>query len=78
MVRSLRKAVIAVGKEAATHRFTLEEKRAIADIVYTYGRQGYKTSENEIARVAINWLMLDYTENGRKSVLEKVLKALKE
>jgi hypothetical protein len=77
VVETLRKAVIGVGKEAATHRFTPEEKRAIADIVYTYGRQGYKTSENEVARVAINWLVMDYQENGTKSVLDKVLKALR-
>lgn len=78
MVATVRKAVILVGKEAATHRFTPEEKRAIADMVYTYGRQGYKTSENEIARIAINWLILDYEENGTKSILETMLKALKE
>lgn len=77
-IEIIRKAVKKFGKEAATHRFTKEEKQKIADIVYTYGRQDLKTSENEIARVAINWLILDYKENGKESVLNKVLKALKE
>lgn len=78
MVRRLRKAVKEVGKEAATHRFTQAEKESLRDIVYTYGRQGYRTSENEIARIGVNWLMEDYRENGKRSVLHRILKALKE
>ena len=78
MVRRLRKAVKQIGKEAATHRFTLEEKDGLADTVYTYGRQGYRTSENEIVRISVNWLFEDYQENGKQSVLHKVLRALKE
>jgi hypothetical protein len=35
-----RKAVKQIGKEAATHRFTLEEKNMLADIEYSYRRQG--------------------------------------
>ena len=78
MVRRLRKAVKEVGKEAATHRFTQAEKESLRDIVYTYGRQGYRTSENEIARIGVNWLVEDYRENGKRSVLHRILKALKE
>lgn len=78
MVEDIRRAVKQVGKEAATHRFTPEEKRAVADLIYTYNRHGHKTSENEITRIAINWLLLDYRDNGRESVLDKVIKALKE
>lgn len=77
-IESIRKAVKQVGKEAATHRFTTEEKNKIADIVYTYFRQGYRTSENEISRIATNWLIKDYERNGKESVLHRVLKALKE
>jgi len=78
LVEKLRKAVKQLGKEAATHRFTLEEKRKLADIIYTYARQGYRTSENELVRIGMNWLVEDYRENGKESVLHKVLKALKE
>jgi hypothetical protein len=76
-IRSVRKAVKVIGKEAATHRFTSAEKALLADIVYTYGRQGYRTSENEVVRIGVNWLIGDYQEHGRQSVLHKILKALK-
>ena len=76
-VRQVRNAVKRLGKEAATHRFTQQEKEKIADIVYTYYRQGYKTSENEIARIGINWLIDEYVANGSRSVLHRVLKALR-
>jgi hypothetical protein len=78
MVEVVRKAVKRVGKEAATYRFTQEEKQHLADIVYTYGRQGYRTSENEITRIAVNWLLLDYQEQGAQSVLARLLEALHE
>jgi hypothetical protein len=78
MVEVIRKAAKLVGKEAATHRFTPEEKQAIADIIYTYRRKGYDTSENEIARIAINWVVWDHLENGDTNILAQVLTALKE
>lgn len=76
MIEAVRKAVKHIGKEAATHRFTLEEKQMLADIEYTYKRQGIRTSENEITRIAINYFVEDYRKNGEKSMLAKVLKRL--
>jgi hypothetical protein len=76
IVEVVRKAVREYGKEAATHRFTLEEKKAIADILYAYKGRGIKTSENEIARIAINFVVSDYQENGENSILHKVIEAL--
>jgi hypothetical protein len=78
LVELVRKAVKEFGKEAATHRFTPEEKKAIADIIYAYKALGVKTSENEIARISINFLVQDYRENGQNSILDKVLRALNE
>ena len=75
-LETIRKTVRQIGKEAATHRFTTEEKNVLTDIVYTYTRQGYKTSENEVTRIAINWLILDYQERGEQSVLARMLEAL--
>jgi len=75
-IEVIRAAVKVFGKEAATHRFTLEEKKAIADIVYSYRRTGIKTSENEISRIGVNFLIEDYRKNGESSLLHKVLKAL--
>jgi hypothetical protein len=65
-----------IGKEAATHRFTLDEKNHLADIEYTYKRQGIRTSENEITRIAINYFIEDYRQNGEESLLAKILKRL--
>ncbi len=78
IVELIRKAVREIGKEAATHRFTVEEKRAVAKVVFTYKNQGTITSENEIARIAINYVINDYNENGESSILSKVLRALNE
>lgn len=75
-VERVRKAVKKVGKEAAVHRFTPEEKRELAELIYKYARRGQKTSENEIARIGINWLVLDYKEKGEESILAQVLEAL--
>ena len=76
IIELVRRGVKDFGKEAATHRFTLDEKKAIADIIYTYKSRGVRTSENEIARIAVNFLVEDFKENGEASVLDKVLKAL--
>jgi hypothetical protein len=72
----VRKLVRQLGKEAATHRFTAQEKRVIADLVYTYSRQGYRTSENEITRIAVNWILLDFEERGEQSILARMLESL--
>ena len=77
IIEIVRKAVKEFGKEAATYRFTVEEKKALRNIIYAYGGQNIKTSENEIARIAINFMVTDYEENGENSVLHKVMLALK-
>ena len=75
-IEIIRKAVKELGKEAATYRFTQEEKRMLADIVYAYRGRGIRTSENEITRIAINALVEDYRQNGENSTLAKVLERL--
>jgi len=72
----IRKTVKNVGKEVTFVRLTPEEKNRLTDIAYTYKRQGIKTSENEISRIAINFLLEDYKTNGETSVLAKVLASL--
>jgi hypothetical protein len=74
----IRKAVKEVGKEAATHRFTITEKKELADLIYTYKNRGFKTTENEIARISVNFIVEDHKVNGENSVLHKLLKALNE
>lgn len=75
-IEPIRRAVKALGKEAATHRFTATEKEAIAEIVYACKRQGLRTTENEITRVAVNFIIHDYQANGKDSLLVRVLLAL--
>jgi hypothetical protein len=78
IIEDVRKSVKNYGKEAATYRFTVEEKRLLNDAIYAYKGQSIRTSENEIARIAINFVMADYKENGENSVLHKVLQKLNE
>jgi len=77
-IETIRKAVKQIGKEGATHRFTSKEKQDIADLIYTYKRQGIRTSENEITRIAINFVVQDRNENGENSILDQVIKVLNE
>jgi hypothetical protein len=76
LAATIRRTVKSPGKEVVYVRLTPEEKAQIADVVYTYKRQGVKTSDNEIGRIAVNLLMEDYRTNGENSVLAKVLAAL--
>lgn len=75
-IESIRKVVKTIGKEVAFVRLTPEEKRRLEDIVYAFKRQEIKTSENELLRIALNHLLDDYQENGKESVLAKVIAAL--
>ncbi|MGB8646091.1 MAG: hypothetical protein WCF84_12700 [Anaerolineae bacterium] len=75
-IDSIRKTVKVIGKEISFLRLTAEEKNQLADIVYTYKREGVKLSENEVNRIAINLLLADYKANGAASVLARVIEAL--
>lgn len=75
-VEAIRQVIKVPGREVSYLRLTPEEKAELADIVYTYKRQGQKTSETEINRIALNYLLLDYRDNGEQSVLARVLAAL--
>jgi hypothetical protein len=76
VIESIRKVVKVPGKEVSFVRLTAEEKAHLADIVYTYKRLGKKTSENEINRIAVNFILEDYRANGEESILAKVIAAL--
>ena len=78
IIETIRKAVKYVGKDSATYRFTPEEKKALLELGFSYKMQGYKTSENELTRIAINFLLEDHKENGRNSILQRVLDALRQ
>lgn len=75
-VEIIRRIVKRPGKEVVYVRLTPEEKSQLADVVYRYKRQGVRTSDNELGRIAINNLLADYREHGDESMLAKVLAAL--
>jgi len=76
VIEAIRKIVKTPGKEVSFVRLTPEEKSRLADIVYTYKRQGKKTSENEVNRIAVNFILEDYDANGENSILANVIDAL--
>ena len=76
-IEAIRKVVKNPGKEDVLYvRLTKEEKDKLADISYTYKRQGIRTSDNEVVRVAINALLADYQTNGENSLLAIILASL--
>ena len=80
IVETIRKTVKQVGKEPLFVRLTVNEKRQLSSIVYAFNEiyrgEGRKTSENEIGRIGLNFLLEDYRENGNNSILAQVLAAL--
>ena len=76
VVERIRKVVKTQGKEVSFIRLTAEEKGQLADVVYTYKRQGRKTTENEITRIAVTYLLEEHRSNGKVSLLARVLDAL--
>lgn len=76
-LESIRKIVKNPGKEDVLYvRLSKEEKDKLADVNYTYKRQGIRTSDNEVVRVAINALLEDYKINGVNSLLAILLASL--
>lgn len=75
-IEVIRKAVKQVGKELSGYRFTAEEKESLTDIVYNLKKQGIKTSESEIVRIALNHILNDYEDNAEQSILAIVLERL--
>ncbi|MHB1357698.1 MAG: hypothetical protein ACYCZF_17140 [Anaerolineae bacterium] len=77
MVHSIRGAVHRVGKETATYRLTRDEKVGLVEIVYQQSKVGIRTSENEIVRIGLNWLLQNHHRQGEGSMLSLVLEALR-
>jgi hypothetical protein len=76
-LETIRKVVKNPGKEEVLYvRVSKEEKDALDDVSYTYKRQDIKTSDNEIARLAVNVLLEDYKTNGATSLLAMLLDSL--
>jgi hypothetical protein len=76
-IETIRKVVKGNGKEIAFARLTSQEKGRLTDVVYGFRRQGIRTSENEVLRIAINHLFEDFKACGNQSVLPRVIEALR-
>ena len=76
VIEHIRQAVRQTGKEAGTYRITREEKKALLEICYSFRLSGIRTSENEITRIALNYLIHDHKSNQKNSILERVIEAI--
>jgi hypothetical protein len=75
-IEEVRKAVRLVGTNNSSHRLTNEEKEAITDIIYALKKKGLNTNENQIARIAIDYLIADFRKNKQSSFLTRMLERL--
>ena len=76
VIEYIRQAVKHTGKEAGTYRITREEKKALLEICFSFRLKGIRTSENEITRIAINYLIHDHKINKENNILERVIEAI--
>jgi hypothetical protein len=76
IIETLRKAVREPGKERTDVGFSKSEKDALRDLAYTFTRNGQRTTINDIVRIAVNWLIHDYTAQAHKNILSKIVEAL--
>lgn len=72
----IRRAVKEIGKESGGYRFSAVEKEQLADTVYAFRKQGVTTDQNQIVRIAVNYLLEDLKENGDTSILAETLERL--
>ena len=76
VVEYIRQAVRQTGKEAGTYRITREEKKALLELCYSFRLAGIRTSENEITRIALNYLIHDHKSNQENNMLDRVMEAI--
>lgn len=76
IVETIRKTVKTPGREVSFIRLSAHEKAALSELVYTFKRQGQRTTETEISRIAVNFILDDYQQHGSQSLLACVLAAL--
>jgi hypothetical protein len=73
VISSINESILMVGKEAATYRLTLNEKRKLAEIIYTLKMKNLRVTENEIIRIALNFILCDYSMNKTNSILKRII-----
>ena len=74
MISAINVSILEVGKEASTYRLTLNEKKKLAEIIYTLKMENIRITENEIIRIALNSLLCDYAMNKTNSILNRCIR----
>ena len=74
---TIAKSVRETGKEVCTYRLTQKEKTALIEIIYHFRMRNCRLSENEIARIAINFLIEDFKSEKKDCMLSSIVKAMK-
>ena len=77
MIASISKVTREIGKEASTYRLTNKEKTALVEIIYHFRMRNVRLTENEIARIAINFIIDDFKYQKKDSILARVIDFLK-
>jgi len=77
MTAIIAKSVREVGKEVCTYRLTQREKTSLVEIIYHYRMRNNRLSENEIARIAINFLIEDFKADKKDCILSRITEAMK-
>lgn len=77
MIATIAKSVREVGKEVCTYRLTQKEKTALVEIIYHFRMRTSRLSENEIARIAINFLIEDFKADKNTCMLSSIVEAMK-
>lgn len=75
-IETIRASLKQSNEKSTNYRLSETEKEMLVDVVYSFKKQGLRTSENEIMRVALNSLLLDYNERAEASILAQVLESL--
>lgn len=75
-IESIRRNLKRSGTITTNYRTTPENKEALAQLVWDYKRRKISTSENELVRIAIEFVLADFEDNGEQSVVHTVLELL--
>ena len=79
LIDEIRKVLMETGKEEMHPRFTIEEKKSLMKIIRDYEDKGFnrrRVNEVLVARIAINYIIADYTFSGEKSILASILASI--
>jgi hypothetical protein len=76
LVELIRKTIKVPGREVAFIRTTPSEKARLADVAYTFKRDGKRISETDVARIGLNYVLEDFARRGDASMLARVIAAL--